>query len=131
MKIKIEIQKGVNNMNKKKNNTTTKNSSIPFEFYCIAIGIIGEHDEFSERICIKPMLPDMLTFRRIEWDLKAANLIDEDGLPCFEDINQALNDLREYLANAPVDRFADSDKCEFEEDEEMDFDEDGFDEDDF
>ena len=129
MKIKIEIQKGVNNMNMKKNNTTTKNSSIPFECYCIAIGIIGEHDEFSERICIKPMLPDMLTFRRIEWDLKAANLIDEDGLPCFEDINQALKDLRKYLANASEDRFADLDK--YESEEEIDFDEDGFDEDDF
>ena len=113
-------------MNKKKNDTTTKSSSIPFEFYCIAVGILGAHDEFSERICIKPMLPDMSTFRRIEWDLQKANLLDEDGLPCFEDINQALKDLRKYLANAPDDRFADLDK-----DEEMDFDENGFDEDDF
>ena len=116
-------------MNKKKNNKTTKSSSIPFEFYCIAIGIIGEHDEFSESIRVNPMLPDMLTFRRIEWDLKAANLIDEDGLPCFEDINQALKDLRKYLANASEDRFADLDK--YESEEEIDFDEDGFDEDNF
>ena len=42
-----------------------------------------------------------------------------------------MKDLREYLANAPDDRFADLDKCEFEEDEEMDFDEDVFDEDNF
>ena len=118
-------------MNKKKNNKTTKSSSIPFEFYCIAIGIIGEHDEFSERIRIKPMLPDMSTFRRIEWDLQNANLVDEDGLPCFEDINQALKDLRKYLANASENRFADLDNCEFEEEEEMDFDEDEFDKDDF
>ena len=118
-------------MNKKKNNKTTQSSSIPFEFYCIAIGIIGEHDEFSERIHIKPMLPDMSTFRRIEWDLQNANLVDEDGLPCFEDINQALKDLRKYLANASENRFADLDKFESEEDEEMDFDEDEFDKDDF
>ena len=46
---------------------------------------------------------------RIEWDLKTAGLFDEDGLPCFEDIHTALESLREYLANAPDDRFDDFD----------------------
>lgn len=87
-------------MGKKKKAT----QSFPFEFYCIAIGLRGGTDEFSSPRVI-PMLPDWETYMRIEWDLKTAGLFDEDGLPCFEDIHTALESLREYLANAPDDRF--------------------------
>lgn len=87
-------------MGKKKKAT----QSFPFEYYCIAIGLRGGTDEFSTPRAI-PMLPDWETYMRIEWDLKTAGLFDEDGLPCFEDIHTALESLREYLANAPDDRF--------------------------
>ena len=93
-------------MKKNTNDKTGQPTAIPFEFYCIAIGILGATDEFSAPM-ITPMLPDVDTCLRIEQDLKVAGLFDEDGLPCFENIHKALNTLREYLANAPTDRFDD------------------------
>ena len=53
------------------------------------------------------MLPDWGTYMKLRYDLVQAGLFDDDGLPTFDNLRQAMKTLKTYLAKAPKDRFDD------------------------
>ncbi len=80
---------------------------FPMYYYTVAIGIIGSRDEFEEEVRFSPMLPDWGTYLKLRYDLVQAGLFDDDGLPTFDNLKQAMKMLKAYLAKAPEDRFGD------------------------
>ena len=51
------------------------------------------------------MLPDWNTYLKLQYDLKQAGLFDDDGLPTFNNLKEAMKTLKAYLADASEDRF--------------------------
>ena len=77
----------------------TNSPDIPFSHYCIALGILGGTaltDGDDDISAVSPLLPSLEELWQMNEDLHAAGLFKE-GRPTFENVDEALVRLRQYL----------------------------------
>ncbi len=79
-------------------------TEIPLEYYIVAIGIIGATNEYSDFHRIEPMLPSWDIFQHVMDTLIRAGVFDEDTIPDFDSLEDAIEKLKKYLEAHPDKR---------------------------